>query len=487
MSDIIVWNNARADEIRVRSVKALQGTADEMRRVATDIRRLIPRIQERLDLRQASLDAHNNRISQRNTPETSSERESRRRLETEIENLNRDIQSLTTYYRVLDSAADEIEGKISTTNKYMAYLIAELQRTDGRFSDEANRLKERIVYYTNKKIALRDSFINDNFTSIVTEFSRFQIHNTSIFNTSQAELRAFALAGLEIIAISGQDTFNTLKAAMSGLPINAKTNILSIVIDAPEPYQTMFFTVVPYINISTTRHVDVRIRTNTSGQEYIYNIVTQGGSFRPTAQNPTIYFNVAGDSVNPRGPFTTFFHEVGHLVDWKAAGSNNTSFFLRNHGALSNAISADVRVKLIYVAGLPADLNGIASNDFRLIAINNIMAGNRVEEGTELTRSQEFQLNLQHQMDQILRGVGNNDRTEHNMVIPSRMYSDTTNGAIRGTWIINPNAKTIELFADHFAAGMRNDAMILQNARDFLPNAKEVLLRLVDDIAERVG
>ena len=520
MSNVVVWNDARAEDIRIRSVKALQGTADEMERVANEFDGQITRLnREREPLyssltglltRQANLSADTSRASRQSLQEDIDS------TSRQIADIDANIAELQRSIGILRRAAEQIGRSISDTNRHMEALFAELSRIDGECANEVRRIKDLIIQYTNRKINTRDRFINNYFSSTVGGFP--QIHNTSIFSiNSREEIQAFVDVGLKVIDASCEDTFNALKITMGSLPLTDRIAILEIVLDGPEMYQDMFFATARYLNIASINAANVTIgtRVNREGknEEYIRNIGSRG-FFTSTPNNPLVHFNANADRDNDRGAFFTFFHEVGHMIDWVAAGSDNGHLFSRIDAAFSrplfNAVSADVRRQVTIVAnGL--DLSGVPESrrsTYTERAINNIMNGQRIvaetpEEIAALTPAQEVQRDLQIEMGQVLRGAGSNARNSQNMINPSNVYGGVTNNAVRGSawhpepsyWFRDGNPtfnQNIEMFAHHFAASIRNDSQMLQNERDFFPSAMGtasrpgVFVNMVNEINARV-
>ena len=521
MSDIVVWNNARAQEIRIRSVKALQGTADEMLRVAADFRRQRPPLIERRRLIGRQIQDIHTQIARRGTPETPSESRSIERLETQISDLDRNIAELDRSIEILERAAGEVGNKITETNNRMADLFEELRRIDGHCADRVQYLKDRIIQYTNLKILSRDNFINYYFPDTVFVFPT--IHNTSVFSKSKEDIARFVEVGLDVIDASCEDTFNALKTTMSSLPLADRISILEIVLAAPPFYQAMFFAVAPYIDIASINAVNVPIRPDGQGGEYIRESEITGiGFIQRTDGTSTIHFNVNRDRDNNRGSFFDFFHEVGHLIDWVAAGSDNNLSFSRTadgfYTQLFEALHADVEAMLRQVVQ-EMSLAHISENNRELYmnrAIENIMNGQPVVLGpgqrrVNLSHAQRLQYDLQNEMNQILQGYSDTNRTEHNMVIPSDIFGGVTNNAVRGRiaqtidyyWFDqdgnNRFRQGSELFAHYYAASMLNDPnrqsgtnaqnaqRLLHNFSTFFPGASSGVFRdLVNGIHEGV-
>lgn len=68
-----------------------------------------------------------------------------------------------------------------------------------------------------------------------------------------------------------------------------------------------------------------------TGDKHLKAIIpsTNGRSFY-SHNKGTITMDFVKDLTNPKGEFTTFFHEYGHLLDWNAVGKERTVFFTGN-------------------------------------------------------------------------------------------------------------------------------------------------------------
>lgn len=154
-----------------------------------------------------------------------------------------------------------------------------------------------------------------------------------------------------------------------------------------------------------------------------------------------IRFNIESDRRNSRGPFYTFFHELGHMIDFYIGNDRNISG-IANYGTMFsgersqwaqeaydagrrdvrnqlNSVADDIlsqppfnEIGIEIVANPPFAETKIVSprrdevlDLLRQRAVSNIMRGERVEEGQAITYSQRLQLEIQEQMQDMLEGA----------------------------------------------------------------------------------
>ena len=279
---------------------------------------------------------------------------------------------------------------------------------------------------------------------------------------------------------------------------------MQIVANAPEDYRDLFLGFVGYINIGDT--------------------TPERSGFR---LDGVIYYDVAADRNSSFGPFFGFFHEVGHMIDWALAPSEQYQKFTQRDELgveLKSALQRDVEGRLWELAGgivvgveSPARIASLAPNTttnyhnqrtvdnyhnyIRRSAVNNIMAGRVIDveedEVENLPPHEQFQWNLQNAMSNVLRT--GSDQNPNNMINPSNIFGGITNNAVRGGvghsyehyWFDEQGNSTyfqnVEFFANHFAATMLNNESMLQNEREFFPTALPILEEVVVDMLGRRG
>jgi len=339
---------------------------------------------------------------------------------------------------------------------------------------------------------IRDSFDVGMFSSFSPESFLTRDDGATVMTADEI---SYWIVGQRIVALSCQETFETLQNALGTLHIYDRTRIMQIIVDAPEDYRNLFFEFADRINVRN---------------------MSASGVFR--TPRGTIDFNVSEDRNGPKGSYFVFFHEIGHMIDWALVNDRShlfsNSFFTRQGSfsdTLFNALEKDVESKLRSLAN---ELFGISNhppegvfspqvaeeqNTIKNKAISNIMAGNIVVAGPGLSSVEQFQLLLQNETNSALRGNSNSDRDEHNMVNPSNVFGGITNNAVRGNWSHtrdnywfdnsgNPTYRqNSEFFANHFAAAMLNDEQMLQNERDFFPEAMGVMDDIIIHMTSQIG
>ena len=154
-------------------------------------------------------------------------------------------------------------------------------------------------------------------------------------------------------------------------------------------------------------------------------------------------------------------------------------------------------------AGLPIPSSPTSNKPSQAIigmAVDGIIGGNLVVLEYGLSDAQRFQLQLQSAMNTIL---GRDDETErrHEMLIPSNIFGGITNNTVHGAWIhTRPNywyqnnnkesptfRQNSEFFANYFSASMLHNQAMLDNMRDFFPDASEILNDVTANITSRIG
>jgi len=304
--------------------------------------------------------------------------------------------------------------------------------------------------------------------------------------------------GVVYLPTVAYETLDALQAALAPLPAEDRIAILQIVMNAPEEYRALFFAVADQIHIGCM---------NSSGVFFAPNVRYNWNGEIVEFERATIKFNLANDQENVRGAYFTFFHEVGHLIDW--ALTDNSELFTRgepHRDPLFTALNNDVRNQLRTVAAgleMPGDIHSPMQHLYREQAIENIMSG-RVS-------SCQFQQSLQDEMNRIL--LGNDprfaaahpdlDQTRNNMVNPSNIYEGVTNNVVHGWWThTRPDrqhywfredgsvtySQNSEFFANHFANATLNNEEALAAEEFYFPTASEMLTTtIIPDMTSRLG
>ncbi|MCL2574136.1 MAG: hypothetical protein FWE34_06275, partial [Defluviitaleaceae bacterium] len=391
-----------------------------------------------------------------------------------------------------------LERMIASTNAKFREMHRMAQEIDGRYARRMEEMKWRINAYTKKMEAIRDGF-SMGFLSLAGDMdsgsaSAMPPGLTSPSSTNHQDLWDYIMALAEISKLSysmNPNVATELQRALNSIPnIADRTAILNIMIDAPIVNQNLIFAVANQLNINAI-----------SGASGVFQ--------RPNITNgfqPTIVFCPEADRANPRGSFYTFFHEVGHLVDWVFSDPRDPSgddMLTRGSvfgGRLYGALTKDVSEGLHNIAnGLPRPPG--VTQDMIDRSVNNIINGISVEGLSFLSLEQQFQSQLEEVANIVLRPL-NDTQTQVNMVVPGSAFGSITLNVVRGNWAHtthgyhyhNDNKETptyrqaSEFFANYFASTSLGNQAMLDNKEQFLPNATEFMRQeIIPYLESRMG
>ena len=400
-------------------------------------------------------------------------------LRIEISSLTVEIDSLNDRIKEIEEFEEELLEIKRTTSNDANSLLDSVRNEDGGYSRMLHDATEDIRYYK----SLWQKVPNDIWTPDVAAM-KFML----------------ATAG-------GVDAFNSLienLAILEDKYNEERLEILRIILNAPKPYRCLIFAFADRINIVDI-YADIGSFTRATGE------------FR---------FNIINDRENRRGPFYTFFHELGHMIDfyinnprgscgttpkgsmfsgerseWAQlaydAGRRDVEARLR---ALANEIAGTMNIPPAFEFGVEIDMTEIAAN----MAVTRIMRGNRIEEGQATTDIGRLQLELQEQMQELL----NND-DDYTMRSVRDVFGGHTNEAVRGSnrrrrrvnprydyWFNDDGSSTYrqnsEFFADYFAHSARspNDPLAveaLNNMVEWFPGQMEYMEKIMEDAASSIG
>jgi hypothetical protein len=327
--------------------------------------------------------------------------------------------------------------------------------------------------------------------------------------STQHQLDLLSILGV-IEGLSNRQVRTYLERNLEIIPIADRIAILRIVADAPPMYRDLFFAFAHLIDIADIESTRIDENGNVVSAAFF------------NSNDATVHFSLYHDRNGDRGPFFIFFHEIGHMIDWALAGTDNMYLFNRTDNGfrqqLFDDLYIDVRNRVTGVAdGMNMGHIPEADRDFyRLTAVNNIMSGQpialpppedpgRFDAFAALTMKERFQSLLETNTNNVLRGSGNPERTRHNMVNPSNIFGGITNAAVSGHWshpagsywfnedgIPTFNQNT-EMFAHHIAASMTSNPIMLQNELYFFPIAMGtaedpgVFMRMMDEAFSIAG
>jgi len=507
----IVWNEAAAEQVRQQTERAMNLEAQDIRDLAIRFHEQARQREEEIRRMEATLpimmtitrrDSGGNpyEMSIENVAET-------QRVRANINNMRQQAAELRRAITRLNQAADELERMIQATRVMFYELHNLIFSTDQRHAARVRELEEKIRNYNQRIDAFRDSFDIGTLQSkmmpgqvIDTDKINYILDNKDgIATGSNYELDmylAYVKARVAIGRISDFDTADVLGNALAVLPMEDRVNIKNMVVEAPPIPRFLMLTFAGYINIGSINDPRARFDPPYAGNDFL----------------PTIHFDVVYDRGGLRGSYHVFFHEIAHMIDWAFGQHLNNYYTVAGSlaGKAFDALHLDVDTLLWDTArgmdvqtGTTYDLNSafgrLRQNSlerrYRETAIDNILAGQRVvdDDIVELTPMEEFQLELQNTINNILHGRTDPARTQHNMLIVSNIFGGMTDNTVVGRWshFRDPNywfddqgnptrLQTTETFANVFSALMMGDQEMLDNAWDLLPNGMKVIEELLE-------
>ena len=260
-----------------------------------------------------------------------------------------------------------------------------------------------------------------------------------------------------------------------------KLDIKFLIYSAPEPYRTIYM----------EQLCSYRISLFQQGEE-------QSTAYVDATKKILIQDDDKRLILNERGPYTSFFHESGHMLDDFAQVEDSLSRSYRFNGqSLYDSIFADVRN---YVHDLIDNTYGNLPPEMRnymLISMNLSDLSSFNFNGDSNPMVDKACTHIKEIMKERLQGEANASAID--------IYSGVTNCAIRGDgghnepdyWYtkvtdengvkknVSRNAQASELWAEFFAAQMIHDEEALASTKQFFPTAYPLLEQMAEDIASK--
>ena len=205
----------------------------------------------------------------------------------------------------------------------------------------------------------------------------------------------------------------------------------------------------------------------------------------------TINVDMIMEPSNPRGPYTTFFHESGHAIDYnfKNDGKYYSRTYRNSDGlSLQEAIFNDVRSEVTKRVNKEKSL----TPDQQQHIIDYIMGGNP-RKVTKLSAEEQEALNrVVSYYKYAFQGpeyeaVCDVYGGATNLIIDSYGYGHRPPNSSKYYWYDifgNPTeAQSTELWAEYYSYNMANDEQALEYLREYFPTASELL----DEMAASMG
>ncbi|HJC37695.1 MAG TPA: hypothetical protein H9757_01310 [Candidatus Mediterraneibacter faecigallinarum] len=211
------------------------------------------------------------------------------------------------------------------------------------------------------------------------------------------------------------------------------------------------------------------------------------GVFRPF--DNTINVDMIKEPTNPRGPYTTFFHESGHALDYNFYNDGNFySLTYRNSEgqSLMDVIYEDVRNDIRKtIARYTKDKN--TQEDL----LNYIMGAGSIDVNKLSKKEKQLLQYIQAYYKKDMHGAQNESCSD--------VYGGVTNNIISGEyghwsdsyWYDrkgNPTgSQATELWAEYYSYCMTDNEEALENLREHFPNAAKFLDEMAESMASKRG
>ena len=204
-----------------------------------------------------------------------------------------------------------------------------------------------------------------------------------------------------------------------------------------------------------------------------------------TTSNNTINVDMVQEPENPRGPYTTFFHESGHAIDYNFYddGDYYTHTYRNADGqSLQDVIYEDVRNDIRKTISDYTSDKTMQDN-----LLDYIMGAGSVNEDTLSRTEKKLLENIRQHYREDMAGAENEACSD--------VYGGVTNNIIRGDYGHNgeyywydrngnaTRAQSRELWAEYYSYCMTGNEEAMENLREHFPNAAKFL----DEMAESMG
>lgn len=269
---------------------------------------------------------------------------------------------------------------------------------------------------------------------------------------------------IRIYEIYNVETKKKLDNLLSKLTEEQIREVKYIIYTAEEPYRSIYLKELESYTIG-----------NVSGSDT--------GFFR--SSDNTINVDMIAEPTNPRGPYTTFFHESGHALDYNFYNDGNFySLTYRNSEgqSLMDVIYEDVRNDIRKtIARYTKDKNTQEN------LLNYIMGAGSIDVNTLSEKEKQLLQYIQAYYKKDMHGAQNESCSD--------VYGGVTNNIISGEyghwsdsyWYDrkgNPTgSQAKELWAEYYSYCMTGNEEALDNLREHFPNAAKFLDEMAESMA----
>ncbi len=268
---------------------------------------------------------------------------------------------------------------------------------------------------------------------------------------------------IKIYEIYNPEKKKKLDNLLSKLTEEQVREVKYILYTADEPYRSIYLNELESYTIG-----------NVSGSDT--------GFFRPF--DNTINVDMIAEPTNPRGPYTTFFHESGHALDYNFYNDGNFySLTYRNAEgkSLQDVIFEDVRNDIRQTIAKYTSDEKIQEN-----LLNYLISGKN-NRGALTKKEEKIFENVLKAYKKDIAGMEKEAYSD--------IYGGVTDNAIVGNYIHtkenywydeNGNAtgaQAKELWAEYYSYCMTGNEEALENLREHFPNAAEFLDEMAESMA----
>ena len=272
---------------------------------------------------------------------------------------------------------------------------------------------------------------------------------------------------IKIYEIYNPEKKKKLDNLLSKLTEEQIREVKYILYTADEPYRSIYLNELESYTIG-----------NVSGSDT--------GFFRPF--DNTINVDMIAEPTKPRGPYTTFFHESGHALDYNFYNDGNFySLTYRNSEgkSLQDVIFEDVRNDIRQTIAKYTSDEKMQEN------LLNYLISDKNNLG-DLTKTEEKIL------ENVLKAY-KKDITGMEKEAYSDIYGGVTDNAIVGNYSHtrenywydeNGNAtgaQAVELWAEYYSYCMTGNEEAMENLREHFPNAAKFLDKMAESMASKRG